>query len=55
VVGGVLSTSGRALAGLAADRLGALTVGIVSYTMTLLGTLCLAAFEFHPTRWLAYG
>jgi MFS family permease len=55
VVGGVLSTSGRALAGLAADRLGAPTVGVVSYTMTLLGTLCLAAFEFHPARWLAYG
>jgi predicted MFS family arabinose efflux permease len=55
VVGGVLSTSGRALAGLAADRLGAPTVGVVSYTLTLLGTLCLAAFEFHPARWLAYG
>jgi MFS family permease len=55
VVGGVLSTSGRALAGLAADRLGAPTVGVVSYTMTLLGTLCLAGFEFHPARWLAYG
>lgn len=55
MVGGVLSTSGRALAGLAADRLGAPTVGVVSYTMTLIGTLCLAAFEFHPARWLAYG
>jgi MFS family permease len=55
MVGGVLSTSGRALAGLAADRFGAPTVGVVSYTMTLLGTLCLAVFEFHPARWLAYG
>jgi MFS family permease len=55
MVGGVLSTSGRALAGYAADRLGAPAVGIVSYSMTLLGTLCLAAFEFHPARWLAYG
>ena len=55
VIGGVLSTSGRALAGLAADRLGAPTVGVVSYTMTLLGTLCLGAFELHPARWLAYG
>jgi MFS family permease len=55
MVGGVLSTGGRALAGLAADRLGAPTVGVVSYTMTLIGTLCLAAFEFHPARWLAYG
>jgi len=55
VAGGMLSTSGRALAGYAADRLGASTVGIVSYSMTLVGTLCLAAFEFHPARWLAYG
>jgi MFS family permease len=55
VVGGVLSTSGRALAGLAADRLGAPTVGVISYTMTLIGTLCLVAFEFHPARGLAYG
>jgi MFS family permease len=55
MLGGVLSTSGRALAGLAADRFGAATVGVVSYTMTLLGTLCLVGFEFHPARWLAYG
>lgn len=55
VMGGVLSTSGRALAGLAADRFGAPAVGVVSYTMTLLGTLCLVGFEFHPARWLAYG
>jgi MFS family permease len=55
MVGGVLSTGGRALAGLAADRFGAPTVGVVSYAMTLLGTLCLAVFEFHPARWLAYG
>ena len=55
MVGGVLSTSGRALAGLAADRFGAPTVGVVSYAMTLVGTLCLAAFEFQPGRWLAYG
>ena len=55
MVGGVLSTSGRALAGLAADRFGAPTVGVVSYTMTLIGTVCLAAFEFHPAGWVAYG
>jgi MFS family permease len=55
MVGGVLSTSGRALAGLAADRFGAPAVGVVSYAMTLLGTLCLVGFEFHPVRWLAYG
>lgn len=55
MVGGVLSTSGRALAGLAADRFGAAAVGVVSYTMTLVGTICLGAFEFLPARWVAYG
>jgi MFS family permease len=55
MIGGVLSTSGRALAGLAADRLGAPAVGVVSYIMTLVGALCLVGFEFHPARWLAYG
>jgi MFS family permease len=55
MVGGILSTTGRALAGLAADRFGAPAVGVVSYVMTLLGTLCLVAFEFHPVTWLAYG
>jgi MFS family permease len=55
MVGGVLSTSGRALAGLAADRFGAAAVGVVSYTMTLVGTVCLTAFDFLPARWLAYG
>jgi MFS family permease len=55
MVGGVLSTGGRALAGLAADRVGAPTVGVLSYTMTLLGTLCLVGFEIQPARWLAYG
>jgi len=55
MMGGVLSTSGRALAGLAADRFGAPAVGVASFTMTLLGTLCLVGFEFHPARWLAYG
>jgi MFS family permease len=55
VVGGVLSTSGRALAGLAADRFGAAAVGVVSYTLTLLGTLCLVGFEMTAARGLAYG
>jgi MFS family permease len=55
MVGGVLSTSGRALAGLAADRFGAPAVGVVSYAMTLVGTICLGAFEFLPARWVAYG
>jgi MFS family permease len=55
LMGGVLSTSGRALAGLAADRFGAVPVGVVSYALTLAGTLCLLAFEFAPVRALAYG
>jgi len=55
MVGGALSTSGRALAGLAADRFGAPTVAVVSYGLTLLGTLCLVGFEFRPAPWLAFG
>lgn len=55
MVGGALSTSGRALAGLAADRFGAPTVAVVSYGLTLLGTLCLVGFEFRPVPWLAFG
>jgi MFS family permease len=54
LVGGVLSTSGRALAGLAADRFGAAVVAVVSYTMTLAGTLALVGFELQPARALAY-
>jgi MFS family permease len=55
MVGGALSTSGRALAGLAADRFGAPAVAVVSYGLTLLGTLCLVGFEFRPAPWLAFG
>lgn len=55
MVGGALSTSGRALAGLAADRFGAPAVAVVSYGLTLLGTLCLVGFEFRPAPWLALG
>lgn len=55
MVGGALSTSGRALSGLAADRFGAPTVAVVSYGLTLLGTLCLVGFEFRPAPWLAFG
>ena len=55
VVGGVLSTSGRALSGLAADRFGASVAGFVSYSLSLLGVLCLVTLEFHPARWLAWG
>jgi predicted MFS family arabinose efflux permease len=55
VVGGVLSTSGRALAGLAADRLGGLAAGFGSYAMSLAGLLCLAGVEAWPSRLLVYG
>ena len=53
-VGGVLSTSGRALAGLLADRFGAPAAGLVSLTLSLVGTLCLIGLEAWPTRLLAY-
>jgi len=53
-IGGVLSTSGRALIGLAADRFGAPLAGMVSLSMSLAGTLCLAALEAWPARALAY-
>jgi predicted MFS family arabinose efflux permease len=54
-VGGVLSTSGRALAGLLADRLGGPTAGFASYGMTLTGLACLLAMEWAPARALAWG
>ena len=54
VAGGVLSTAGRAVAGLASDRLGAPATGFVSYAMTLLGTLALVALDLWPGRALAY-
>ena len=54
MVGGVLSTSGRALAGLASDRLGAATTGFLSYGMTLVGTLALVALDVWPLRVFAY-
>jgi predicted MFS family arabinose efflux permease len=55
MVGGVLSTAGRALAGLAADRLGAAATGFASYGMTLFGALSLLALDVWPSRLLAYG
>jgi MFS family permease len=54
-VGGVLSTSGRALAGLAADRFGAPPAAIVSLSLSLVGTLSLLGLEAWPSRLLAYG
>ncbi|HSE92897.1 MAG TPA: MFS transporter, partial [Methylomirabilota bacterium] len=53
-LGGVLSTSGRALVGLVADRFGAPLAGVASLSMSLLGTLCLAGLEAWPGRVLAY-
>ncbi|MBM4442258.1 MAG: MFS transporter [Candidatus Rokubacteria bacterium] len=54
MIGGVLSTSGRAIAGLSCDRLGASTSGFISYGMTLFGTLCLVGLDLLPSRALAY-
>jgi predicted MFS family arabinose efflux permease len=54
-VGGVLSASGRALAGLVADRWGGATAGFVSYSLSLVGVLCLLGMEAWPLRLLAYG
>jgi predicted MFS family arabinose efflux permease len=55
LIGGVLSTSGRALAGLVGDRIGAPATGFLSFGLTLAGTLCLLGLEFWPVRALAYG
>jgi predicted MFS family arabinose efflux permease len=54
LIGGVLSTAGRALAGLVADRAGAPVTGFLSFSLTLVGTLCLLGLELWPTRTLAY-
>lgn len=54
-VGGMLSASGRMLAGVAADRLGAASTGFLSFSLSLLGMACLFAFEAWPLRVLAYG
>jgi predicted MFS family arabinose efflux permease len=54
-VGGVLAAFGRVLAGVAADRFGAPVAGVVSYSSSILGVLCLLAMEASPARLLAYG
>jgi predicted MFS family arabinose efflux permease len=54
-VGGVLSAGGRALSGLVADRWGGPTAGFVSYSLSLVGVLCLLGMEAWPLRLLAYG
>lgn len=55
VIGGVLATSGRALAGDAADRMGPVATGVLTYSLTFTGVACLLGLEFWPTRVLAYG
>ena len=55
VIGGVLATSGRALAGDAADRMGPVATGVLTYALTFTGVACLLGLEFWPTRVLAYG
>jgi nitrate/nitrite transporter NarK len=54
LIGGVLSTAGRALAGLVSDRIGAAATGFLSFGLTLVGTLCLDGLEWWPARALAY-
>jgi hypothetical protein len=55
LIGGVLSTSSRALAGLVGDRIGAPAPGFLSFGLSLAGTLCLVGLELWPARALAYG
>lgn len=52
--GGVLSASGRMLAGVAADRLGAPATGFLSFGLSLTGMAWLFAFEASPARAIAY-
>ena len=54
-LGGVLAAFGRVLAGMAADRFGAPLTGVVSFSSSILGVLCLLAMEAWPGRLLAYG
>src|SRR5688572_31262049 len=54
LVGGVLSTIGRALAGYGADRLGAGTAGLLSWVLSLSGALALIGFELVRVPALAY-
>lgn len=54
-VGGILSASGRALAGWVADRFGAPTAGFLSFSCSLVGMACLLGMEAWPGRLLAYG
>ena len=53
--GGVLAASGRILAGILADRVGAPMAGLVSFSLSTTGVLCLLAMETWPSRIFAYG
>jgi MFS family permease len=54
LVGGALSTIGRALAGFACDRFGAGAAGLGSWVLSLTGALALVGFELAGARGLAY-
>ena len=54
-IGGLLSASGRALAGVAADRFGAAASGFLSFSCSIVGMLCLFGMEAWPGRLFAYG
>ena len=54
-IGGVLAASGRVLAGSLADRFGAPVAGLVSFSVSVTGVLCLLAMETWPARLFAYG
>ena len=54
-IGGVLAASGRVLAGILADRFGAPVAGLVSFSVSVTGVLCLLAMEAWPARLFAYG
>jgi hypothetical protein len=55
MVGGILSTAGRAGIGLVADRVGAPAAGFLSHTMSLMGTLCLIGLDLHTSLPLVIG
>lgn len=54
-VGGGLAGCGRALAGWVADRFGGPAAGLISFSCSLLGLLCLLGMEVRPARVLAAG
>ena len=53
--GGVLAASGRVLAGILADRVGAPAAGLISFSISTAGVLSLLAMETWPARIFAYG